>query len=424
MIKLARWSTTHRKSVLLGWIVLLVAINALAQSAGTSYSNNFTLPNSDAQRAADLLQHSFPAQAGDRDTIVYKVSSGSVEDAAVKARMSAMFAHVAKLPHVAAVISPYAGATSGKSVSADGKIAFATVVFDEKANNLPKEAPERVVAVARAAARSGLQVELGGQAIEATEQAGFGISTGVGLLAAIIVLLLTFGSVVAMGLPILTALFGLGTGLGVIALFTHVVDTPNFSSELAAMIGLGVGIDYALFILTRFREAYVTPGPTFGDARESVIQSMDTAGRAVLFAGCTVVIALLGMMLLGVDFLYGVAIAASIGVLLVMLGSLTLLPALLTFAGARLARPSRRARRRAARVAETADSTPRATADGGFVAEDPAVSGAWLRWSMFVERHPRKIAAISAIVMLAIAAPAIALRLGSSDAANDPSSQT
>ena len=424
MIKLARWSTSHRWSVLFGWIALVVIINVLAQSAGTSYSNNFTLPNSDAQRAADLLQHNFPAQAGDRDTIVYKVSSGSVDDPAVKARMSATFARVAKLPHVVDVISPYAGATSGKSVSADGKIAFATVVFNEKANNLPKEAAERVVDVARAAGRSGLQVELGGQAIEATEQSGFGISTGVGLLAAIIVLLLTFGSVIAMGLPILTALFGLGTGLGVIALFTHVVDTPNFSSELAAMIGLGVGIDYALFILTRFREAYVTPGPTFGDARESVIQSMDTAGRAVLFAGCTVVIALLGMMLLGVDFLYGVAISASIGVLLVMLGSLTLLPALLTFAGARLARPSRRARRRAARATDTADSAPLAAVEGAFVAEDPAVSGTWLRWSMFVERHPRKIAATSAIVMLAIAAPAIALRLGSSDAANDPPSQT
>jgi RND superfamily putative drug exporter len=422
MLKLARWSTTHRKSVLLGWIALLVIVNVLAQSAGTSYSNNFTLPNSDAQRASDLLQRSFPAQAGDRDTIVYKVSSGTVKDPAVKARMGAMFARVEKLPHVAAVISPYGGAASGKSVSANGRIAFATVVFDEKANNLPKEAAQRVVDVARAAGHGGLQVELGGQAIEATEQAGFGISTGVGLLAAIIVLLLTFGSVVAMGLPILTALFGLGTGLGVIALFTHVVDTPNFSSELAAMIGLGVGIDYALFILTRFREAYATPGPTFGDARESVIQSMDTAGRAVLFAGCTVVIALLGMMLLGVDFLYGVAISASIGVLLVMLGSLTLLPALLTFAGARLARPSRRARRRAAQAAEEVGEPVAAAA--AATGASPAAGGTWLRWSTFVERHPRKIAVVSAIVMLAIAAPAIALRLGSSDAANDPPGQT
>jgi RND superfamily putative drug exporter len=419
MVKLARWTTTHRKYVVLGWILLLVAINVLAQSAGTSYSNNFTLPNSDAQRASDLLQHSFPAQAGDRDTIVYKVDSGTVEDAAVKARMSAMFARVAKLPHVTAVISPYGGAASGKSVSADKRIAFATVVFDEKANDLPKEAPERVVNVARAAARNGLQVELGGQAIESTEQAGFGISTAVGLLAAIVVLLLTFGSLIAMGLPILTALFGLGTGLGVIALFTHVVDTPNFSSELAAMIGLGVGIDYALFILTRFREAYVTPGPTFGDARESVVQAMDTAGRAILFAGCTVVIALLGMMLLGVDFLYGVAISASIGVLLVMFASLTLLPALLTMAGARLARPSRRARRRAA--ASAADGAT--GADAVDAAAAPA-GGMWLRWSMFVERRPRTIAVAATLTMLLIAAPAVALRLGSSDASNDPPDQT
>ncbi|HEY2217315.1 MAG TPA: MMPL family transporter, partial [Solirubrobacteraceae bacterium] len=413
MVRLARWTTSHRKYVVLGWIVLLVGINVLAQSAGTSYSNNFTLPNSDAQRASDLLQRSFPAQAGDRDTIVYKVNSGTVDSPAVKARMSAMFARVAKLPHVAAVISPYDGAASGKTISADGRIAFATVVFNEKANDLPKQAAERVVDVARAAQRNGLQVELGGQAIEATEQAGFGISTAVGLLAAIVVLLLTFGSLTAMGLPIVTALFGLGTGLGVIALFTHVVDTPNFSSELAAMIGLGVGIDYALFILTRFREAYVTPGPTFGNARESVIQSMDTAGRAVLFAGCTVVIALLGMMLLGVDFLYGVAISASIGVLLVMLGSLTLLPALLTFAGARIARPSRRTRKRAERAA-TQVGEPVAVADAAAGGGIPSAGGAWLRWSMFVERRPRTIVAISALVMLLIAAPATALRLGSS----------
>jgi putative drug exporter of the RND superfamily len=412
VLKLASWSTTHRKYVALGWVLLLVGINALAQSVGTSYSNNFTLPNSGTQRAADLLQRSFPAQSGDRDTIVYKVGSGSVRDPAVRARMGALFATVAKLPHVTSVISPYAGASAGKAISADSKIAFATVVFDEKANLLPKSAPERVVATARAAASPGLEVELGGQAIEATEQEGFGVSTAVGLLAAIVVLLLTFGSLTAMGLPIITALFGLGTGLAVIALFTHVVDTPNFSSELAAMIGLGVGIDYALFILTRFREAYRTPGPTFHDTHESILQAMDTAGRAVLFAGTTVVIALLGMMLLGVEFLYGVAIAASIGVLTMMLASLTLLPALLTFAGARVVRPSRRARARAARSGADADAV--AGASGGV----------WLRWSAFVRRRPWTIATISALTMLVIAAPAIALRLGSSDASNDPDGQT
>ncbi len=421
MLKLARWSTTHRKYVVILWVILLLGVNFIAQSAGTSYSNNFTLPNSDAQRASDLLQRSFPAQAGDRDTIVYKVSSGSVLDAAVKAHMNAMFAEVAKLPHVAAVITPYAGATAGKSISADRRIAFATVVFNEKANLLPKSAAERVISVARAAAHPGLQVELGGQAIEATQKPGFGLSLAVGLLAAIIVLLITFGSVIAMGLPIVTALFGLGTGLGLIALGTHLIDTPDFSSELAAMIGLGVGIDYALFILTRFREAYASAGPTFHDARESVVQAIDTAGRAVLFAGSTVVIALLGMMLLGVEFLYGLAIAASISVLLVMFASLTLLPALLTIAGPRVAAGGRRARRRARAAAESGEDVLAA----GVAASGSAGAGArWIRWSRFVQRRPKTIALVAAGSMLLIAAPATALRLGSSDASNDPAGQT
>ncbi len=414
MLKLARWSTTHRKYVVIGWLLLLIGVNAFAHSIGTSYSNNFNLPNSDAQRALDLLQRSFPAQSGDRDTIVFQTSSGTVRDPAVRARMSSTLAAVARLPHVTEVISPYAASTGGRQISPDQRIAFATVVFDETASSLPGSAAKRVISVASAAQRPGLQVDLGGEAIEGTEQSGFGLSTAVGLMAAIVVLLLTFGSVVAMGLPIVTALFGLGTGLGAIALFTHVVDTPDFSSELAAMIGLGVGIDYALFILTRFREAYATPGPTFHDVHESVVRSIDTAGRAVLFAGCTVVIALLGMMLLGVTFLYGVAISASMGVLLVMLASLTLLPALLTLAGARVAVGGRRARARA--KAAASEAAGEGTLTGS--------STGWMRWSAFIHRHPATIAAVSGLIMILIAAPAAALRLGSSDAANDPASQT
>ncbi len=407
MLKLARWSTTHRLYIAIGWVVLLIAVNVISQSSGgAAYSNNFTLPNSDAQRASDLLAHSFPAQAGDRDTIVFKVAHGNVREPAVRSHMSALFAKVGGLPHVTGVISPYAASQAGKAISANGQIAFATVVFNQKANELPKSAGEGVVNAAKAARTPDIQIELGGQAIEQTEQEGFGLTTAVGLMAAIVVLLITFGSLIAMGLPILTALFGLGTGLGLIALFTHVVDTPNFSSELAAMIGLGVGIDYSLFIVTRFREAYATPGPSFGDVRESVVQAMDTAGRAVLFAGCTVVIALLGMMLLGVDFLYGVAISASIGVLLVMLGSLTLLPALLTIAGNRVVRPRRRARRQ------------------GVKSTDARQGQVWLRWSQFVQAHSWPIAIAAILVLLLIAAPATALRLGSSDASNDPESFT
>ncbi len=414
MLALARWSTTHRAYVIVGWILLILAINTLAQRAGTEYSNNFILPGSDAQRASDLLQHSFPTQAGDRDQLVFAVPSGTVLQPSVRRHMEATFARVSRLPHVAAVISPYESASAGRAISTDQRIAFATIVFNEKVNLLPKSAPERVVEVAEGARQAGLQIELGGQAIEATEQEGFGLSTAVGLMAAIVVLLITFGSLLAMGLPIATALVGLGTGLGVIALFTHIVDTPDFSSELAAMIGLGVGIDYSLFILTRFREAYMGPGRTHGDVRASVVQAMDTAGRAVLFAGMTVVIALLGMMLLGVEFLYGVAISASIGVALVMAASLTLLPALLTLAGARLARPGRRARRRERAAAAGNDKDPHVHHAGRV----------WLRWSAFVQRHSPSIALGSALLMLLIAAPAIALRLGSSDAASDPAHTT
>jgi putative drug exporter of the RND superfamily len=424
MLKIARWSTSHRLYVVIGWIALIVLVNVFAQSAGTSYSNNFTLPNSDAQRASDLLAKSFKAQAGDRDQIVFRVASGTVLDPSVRERMSATFAEIARLPHVAGIVSPYAGASAGDSISKDKQIAFATVVFDEKANLLPKSAAQRVVDVARAAQRPGLQVELGGQAIEGTEQEGFGLSTAVGLIAAIVVLLITFGSVIAMGLPIVTALFGLGTGLGAIALFTHVVDTPDFSSELAAMIGLGVGIDYALFILTRFRESYAGPGPTAGRVRESVVQSMDTAGRAVVFAGATVVIALLGMMLLGVSFLYGVAISASIAVLLVMLASITLLPALLDFVGARLVRPGRRQRRRAHAGAGSAVGDVAAPNGANGHDGHPGAGTTWLRWSRFVQRRPAPVALAAALVMLAIAIPATALRLGSSDASNDPTAFT
>ena len=419
MLKLARWSTTHRKYVVLGWVALLIGVNALAQSAGTSYSNNFTLPNSDAQRAADLLQRSFPAQAGDRDTIVFKVSLGHRRrPRGAGAHERDVRAGRRRCPTSRSVISPYAGAAAGRSISADGQIAFATVVFDEKANLLPTSAAERVVKVAKAAAAArASRSSSAARRSRRPQQAGFGLSTAVGLLAAIVVLLLTFGSLIAMGLPIVTALFGLGTGLGVIALFTHVVDTPELLLRARG--------DDRPRRRDRLRAVHPHPLPRglphararpSTNARESVVQAIDTAGRAVLFAGSTVVIALLGMMLLGVNFLYGVAISASIGVLLVMLASLTLLPALLTIAGAKSPRRAARAAPRAAARRAAAESRPAEARRAG--------GGAWLRWSAFVQRRPTAIALASALLMLAIAAPAIALRLGSSDASNDPADQT
>src|SRR5438309_1335143 len=364
MLKLTRWTITHRRMVVFAWIVLAVGVLAASQAVGKRNANNFSLPNTDSQRAIDLLQSRFPAQAGDADQIGFRTRQGKLNDASARAVIAPLLGRIARLPHVTGVVSPYdAGADA---VSKAGTIGFATVKFDQLASQLPKSAINRVINTAESVRAPALQVELGGQAIEQAQQTSLGFATGVGLAAAMIVLLISFGSLLAMGLPIVTALFGLGAGLGVIGLGSHVVDMADFSSELALMIGLGVGIDYALFIVTRFRSAYRENG---GDLQGALELAMNTAGRAILFAGATVVIALLGMFALGVSFLYGVAIAASLGVLLVLAASLTLLPALLMFTGARVGRGRRRR------------SRPRETG-GGF----------WLRWVGLIQRRPASAA--------------------------------
>jgi RND superfamily putative drug exporter len=396
MLKLTRWTIAHRRMVVFAWIVLAVGVLAASQAVGKRNANNFSLPNTDSQRAIDLLQSRFPAQAGDADQIVFRTRQGKVTDAATRAVIAPLLARIASLPHVAGVVSPYdAGA---KAISNAGTIGFATVEFDRRANELPKAAINRVINTAEGARSPTLQVELGGQAIKQAQQTSLGFATGVGLAAAVVVLLLSFGSLLAMGLPIVTALFGLGAGLGVIGLGSHLVDMVDFSSELALMIGLGVGIDYALFIVTRFRDAYRENG---GDVKAALELAMNTAGRAILFAGATVVIALLGMFALGVSFLYGVAIAASLGVLLVLAASLTLLPALLIFTGKRVGRGRRR--RSHARQ-------PRA--------------GFWIRWVGLIQRFPAWAGIGSTALLLLLAAPALGLRLGASDSGNDPPKQT
>src|SRR6195256_1607320 len=396
MLKLTRWTTAHRRLVVLAWIVLAAGVLGASQAVGNRNANNFSLPNTGSQRAVDLLQSRFPAQAGDADQIVFRARTGMLTDASTRAVVTPLLMRLARRPHVAGIVSPYD--TGAGAISKSGKMGFATVEFDQRASQLPKAAIDRVITTATSARSSALQVELGGQAIEQAQQTGLGFATGVGLAAAMIVLLISFGSLLAMGLPIVTALFGLGAGLGVIGLGSHLVDMVDFSSQLALMIGLGVGIDYALFIVTRFRSSYRENG---GDLQAAVELAMNTAGRAILFAGATVVIALLGMFALGVSFLYGAAIAASLGVLLVLAASLTLLPALLMFTGRRVGRI--RARRSSARE-------PRA--------------GFGLRWVGLIQRRPAWAALASTAFLLAFAAPALGLRLGASDAGNDPTNRT
>jgi putative drug exporter of the RND superfamily len=402
----AEWSVRHRRIVVIGWLVLLIGSLGLSGAIGTEYSNNFSLPGTDAQRAADLLKRDFPAQAGDSDQIVFATHGSSINEAAVRARVAPMLAAVAQLPHVTGVVSPYS--TKGaQEISPDGKIAFATVTFDERANLLPASATERVINTAKRVASPQLQVALGGQAIEQVQKPSLGAATGIGLLAAMVVLFITFGSFVAMGLPIVTAILGLLTGIGLAGLASRVIGMPTFATELAAMIGLGVGIDYALFIVTRFRESYLIGK----DVHAAIIAAMDTAGRAVLFAGTTVIIALLGQFALGVAFLYGLAVASALAVLMTMLAALTVLPALLSRFGERISRRTSLRRGARAQVAET--DTPSGQR-GGF----------WARWAAIIERHPWPGAIVGLAIMLTLCAPALALRLGNSDAGNNPPNQT
>jgi RND superfamily putative drug exporter len=257
------------------------------------------------------------------------------------------------------------------------------------------------VSVAQASAGQGVQVELGGQAIQRTSQPGPG-GGGIGFAAAAVVLLLVFGSLLSALLPLITAAVSLGAGIALIGLLSNALTMASFSSQLSLLIGLGVGIDYALFIVTRFRQA-LKRGVAPDDA---AVEAVDTSGRAVLFAGITVCIALLGMFALGVSFLYGVAVAASIVVAVTVVAALTLLPALLGFFGPRVL--SRRDRR--------------ALAAGQLTVDDE--SRRWARWTRLLERRPALFAVAAAALMLLIAVPALSMRLGSSDEGNDPAGNT
>jgi RND superfamily putative drug exporter len=398
LARVARWCVEHRLRTLIVWLVVLVAVIGASSAVGTRHATQFTLKGTESQQAQDLLARDFPAQSGDLDQIVFATHGASIADPAIRARIAPVLARIAHMPHVAAVTSPYAAGGAG-AISRDGRIAFATVTFDQQAAALPKSAVERVVSAAEQARAPHLQVELGGQAIEAVQTTSLGGATAVGLLAAIVVLLITFGSVVAMGLPIVTALLGLGTAFGLIALASHAIGMPDFASELAAMIGLGVGIDYALFIVTRFRE-----NRRGGDAVPlATVVAMDTAGRAVLFAGATVIIALLGMLVLGVSFLSGLAVSSAIAVLLTLIAALTALPALLSRLGERVAR------RRMSPAGATAGA---------------ARAGFWSRWARLIHRHPWPAAIAGLAIMLVIATPALSMRLDFGDAGNDPAGST
>ena len=400
MSAIARWCFRHRLVVIAAWVVVLTGLAALSQAVKSNYDNSFSLPGTGSAMAQQLLAKAVPAQAGDSDMIVWQVSTGTVRDRAVVARMTGALHRIATMPEVAAVVSPY-GPHGARQISRDSRIAYATVNFTRQADSLANADITRVIDTAEAARAPWLNVQLDGAAIGNAEQPPLGFSSMVGLLAAAVVLFIAFGSLLAMLLPIVTAIAGVTSGLMAIAPLTHAMSVVTFAPILGALIGLGVGTDYALFIVTRHRH-----GLQSGLAPEdAAITAIDTSGRAVLFAGGTVCIAILGILVVGLSFLNGLAVACVLTVVFTVLAAVTLLPALLGVFGWRVL--SRRQRRRLANPGAAQDA-----------------SGMWARWAGTVERRPGLLAAAAAAVMVVLAIPVLSLRLGSSDQGNDRSSAT
>ncbi|MFD8977508.1 MULTISPECIES: MMPL family transporter [Streptomyces] len=400
MAAIARWCIRHRLVVVLLWLLALGGVGTGAILAGSAYSNDYEVPGTESGRATALLDRGFHGLGGDSDTIVWHTDQGSVRADAVERRMTAMLDEVAELPGIAAVTSPY-GDTQGQ-VSEDGHTAYATVTFREQADDIPEAQARALVDTAKAAADDTLAVELGGSAVALTEAPGGHIAEVVGVAVAAVVLFLAFGSLAASVLPIATALVSVGIAYSGIVLLGHLMTVADFAPMLGMLVGLGVGIDYALFIVTRHRRG-LKRGLSVAEAAETAVA---TTGRAVVFAGATVCIALLGMLILRLSFLNGVAIAASLTVVLTVAASVTLLPALLSLIGMRAL--SRRERR------TLAEHGPQPELPTGFAA----------RWSAFVERHPKLLGLVAAVVMGVLALPTLSLHLGTSDQGNGPATAT
>ena len=338
--RVGAWCFSHRRLVFAAWLFGLIAITALGRTVGSQFTDNLNGGHSQAEQARTLLQRQFPAYAGDAAQVVFR-APGGLRDPSAQGAVQATLGRLRHLPRVTRVQGPFDAGSVGQ-VSADGTIAYATVRYDSVAGDLPKPALRELADTTRAASRPDLEVIAGGAPIAEIEKPKFGAAEGAGILAAAIILLFAFGSVIAMGLPILTALFGLAAAFGALDLVSHGLTVPTFGPELAALLGIGVGIDYALFIVSRYRSHLQDGRAPLG----AVSDALATSGRAVLFAGSTVVISLLGLLLVGLPYITGAAIGASVAVLLVMAAAVTLLPATLGALGPRIDRLKIRVPRR------------------------------------------------------------------------------
>src|SRR3954449_5213434 len=389
MRKLPAWCHDGPRTVIGLWVGAFIILAALWGTAAGTYVNKFNLPGTESQRTYDLLKARFPQQSGDTASVVFAVKNGKVTDH--RAQIARVRAEIAKSPEVESVAAPAA-------VSRDGRITFSQIQLRKASGDAdPKAIKLMAENTLKLDGQDGVQVALGGDAIHWSLAKQGGAGEGIGILVAGIVLFLTLG-LVAMWLPLLNALFAMVVSLAAMAIIgTRILDVVDWTPQLAAMIGIGVGIDYALLILNRFRLERAAGR----DVRDATLVAIDTSGRAVLFAGIVVVIAMLGMILLGISFLYGPAIGAALSVLATMTASLTLIPALLGVFGRRI-KPAK---------GQGADAADRET-------------GLAARWSAFVARRPLPVAIAALVVLIALAPPAVPPRPPSSRMTNYKKSDT
>ena len=391
---LARWArraVRHRWAVVVGWLAVLAALIAVALAAGAPFASTFQLPGTETQRAFTLLRERFPQQAGDQALIVFRAETG-VASPEIRPRVEAVLEAARTLPKVVAVGSPFEPGGQG-AISPDGHVAFAAVQYAERAVDLDPADVRPLLDLVERAGGDGLTVEAGGNVVQRAEHAPPGVSEAIGLVAAVFILLVAFGSVVAMGLPVATALVGLGAGIALLGLAANWLDLPVFTNSFAAMIGLGVGIDYALFVVTRYRE-----GLARGlNVEDSIVTAVSTAGRAVMFAGTVVVVSLLGLLAIGIPFVGALGVAGAAVVAVAVVIATTLLPALLGFAG----RAIDRWRLPLFHATDTGDTR-----------------SVWYRLSRQIQRRPAWWGAGALALLLMLAVPVLHMRLGFSDAGN------
>ncbi|MDG6105191.1 MMPL family transporter [Dactylosporangium aurantiacum] len=393
--RLARVAYRRRGRTLVAWAVALVAAVVLSMAFGGEFAADYSAPGSDSKAAQRLLQERFASQSGATVTVVVRADNGV---AGAKSDVQALLAKLATAPHVAGVADPFA-APGG--ISADGRTAVADLRLDVvNPDDMPVEASQRLIDIAGEFGRDGLKVALGGQSIQRAEQGEIG-SEGIGLAAAIIILLLMFGSVIAAGLPVLVAVAGLAVSSTLTGVLIRFVDAPDWSTSLATMMGIGIGIDYVLLMVTRFRE-WRAAGL---DPEAATVATLDTAGRSVMVAGSTVVVSMLGLFAMGLSFMRGAALVTILGVVVVLAASVTLFPALLGYLGRHVDRLRLPLGRRATVT----------VAAGGHV--EPGRG--WLRWSALIQRHRFVSALLGVAILLALAAPFLGVRFGFPDAGNN-----